>query len=411
VEIWAFEKALTAGKLHRREAARLVSRRTFKLKCKVMKLSFQSRRDFIHNLSLGLGGSFLMAPFAQCQAAPKKQPMPQYGNLKKLGVALVGLGSYSTYQLAPALQQTKQCYLAGIVTGTPAKEKTWADQYHIPPQNIYNYQNFDAIAANKSIDIVYVVLPIALHKEFTIRAAQAGKHVICEKPMALNAAECRDMIAACKKANRMLSIGYRLHFEPYNLEMMRLGQQKIFGAVQTIDCANGFVWGGDTTSWRLKKALAGGGGLMDMGVYAVQGARYVTGEEPISVLAREEKTRPDIFTEVDETIYFELQFPGGAVAKGISSYNKNLNHLNVKAENGWFELTQAYRYGGMEGRTSKGSMTFDPNVNQQALQMDDFAKCILQNKPTRVPGEEGLHDMQVIDAIYRSLASGKTETI
>jgi predicted dehydrogenase len=305
----------------------------------------------------------------------------------------VGLGSYSTYQLAPALQQTKHCYLAGIITGTPAKEKTWADRYHIPPQNIYNYQNFDAIAANKSIDIVYVVLPIALHKEFTIRAAQAGKHVICEKPMALNAAECRDMIAACKKANRMLSIGYRLHFEPYNLEMMRLGQQKIFGAVQTIDCANGFVWGGDATSWRLKKALAGGGGLMDMGVYAVQGARYVTGEEPISVQAREEKTRPDIFMEVDETIYFELQFPGGAVAKGISSYNKNLNHLKVKAESGWFELTQAYRYGGMEGATSKGPITFDPNVNQQAMQMDDFTQCILQNKPTRVPGEEGLRDM------------------
>jgi predicted dehydrogenase len=115
--------------------------------------------------------------------------------------------------------------------------------------------------------------------------------------------------------------------------------------------------------------------------------------------------------EVDETIYFELQFPGGAVAKGISSYNKNLNHLKVKAESGWFELTQAYRYGGMEGATSKGPITFDPNVNQQAMQMDDFTQCILQNKPTRVPGEEGLRDMQVIDAIYRSLASGKTETI
>jgi predicted dehydrogenase len=384
---------------------------TFKAKRNAMKRFTGSRRDFLYNLSMGLGGSFLMAPFAQCQATPKKLPAPGHEGLKKLGIALVGLGSYSTYQLAPALQQTKNCYLAGIVTGTPAKEKMWADQYNIPPQNIYNYQNFDSIADNKSIDIVYVVLPIALHKAFTIRAAQAGKHVICEKPMALNAAECLDMIAACKKANRMLSIGYRLHFEPYNLEMMRLGQQKVFGALQTIDCGNGFVWGGDATAWRLKKALAGGGGLMDMGVYAVQGARYVTGEEPITVIAREEKTRPELFKEVDETIYFELQFPGGAVAKGTSSYNKNLNHLKVKAENGWFELTQAYRYGGMEGATSNGPMNFDPDVNQQALQMDDFAQCILKNKPTRVPGEEGLRDMQVIDAIYRSLASGKKETI
>src|SRR5215217_2684998 len=219
-----------------------------------MKPLAHSRREFLYNLCFSLGGSFLMAPFANCQSAPKSKPMTQHDHLKKLGIALVGLGSYSTYQLAPALQQTQHCYLAGIVTGTPAKEKMWAAQYNIPASNIYNYQNFDRIADNKDIDIVYVVLPIALHKEFTIRAAQAGKHVICEKPMALNAQECRDMIYACKKANRMLSIGYRLHFEPYNLEMMRLGQQKVFGAVQAIDCANGYVWGDDTTAWRLKKA-------------------------------------------------------------------------------------------------------------------------------------------------------------
>lgn len=376
-----------------------------------MKPFSNSRRNFLYNLSLSVGGSLALAPFANCQLAPDNKMTSRHGVQKKLGIALVGLGGYSTYQLAPALQQTQNCYLAGIVTGTPSKEEKWAAQYGIPKQNIYNYETFDSIAGNKDIDIVYVVLPIALHKEFTIRAAQAGKHVICEKPMALNVQECRDMIEACKKAVRLLSIGYRLHFEPHNLEMMRLGQQKIFGAVQTIDCANGYTWGSDTTSWRLKKELAGGGGLMDMGVYAIQGARYVTGEEPITVIAREEKTRPEIFKEVDETIYFELEFPGGTVAKGISSYNKNLNHLKAKAENGWFNLSRAYRYNGMEGATSKGAMTFDPNVNQQALQMDDFAQCILQNKPTRVPGEEGLNDMRVVEAIYRSIASGKKETI
>ncbi len=371
-----------------------------------MKTLTSSRRDFLHNLSLTVGGSFLLTPYAQGQSVPGQQ-----SNNKKLGIALVGLGSYSTYQLAPALQQTKNCYLAGIVTGTPAKEKVWADKYNIPSKNIYNYDNFDSIANNKDIDIVYVVLPIGLHKEFTIRAAKAGKHVICEKPMAINVQECREMIGACKQAKRMLSIGYRLHFEPYNMEMMRLGQNKVYGKVQTIDCANGFTYGGDPNAWRLKKALAGGGGLMDMGVYAIQGARYVTGEEPIFVTAREEKTRPEFFKEVDETIYFELEFPGGSVAKGVSSYNKNLNHLKAKAEKGWFELTSAYRYNGMRGATSKGPITFDPDVNQQALQMDDFAQCIMQNKPTRVPGEEGLKDIRVVEAIYRSIASGKKERI
>ncbi len=329
----------------------------------------------------------------------------------KLGIALVGLGGYSNGQLGPALLETKHCYLAGIVTGTPAKEKQWASRYNIPEKNIYNYENFDSIAQNPDIDIVYVVLPISMHKEFTIRAAQAGKHVICEKPMAMNVRECEEMIVACKKADRLLSIGYRLHFEPYNMEMMRLGQQKVFGNVQEIDCANGFTWGNDKSSWRLKKDMAGGGGLMDMGVYAIQGARYTTGEEPVFAMSTQETTRPDIFNEVDETIYFELSFPGGAVAKGISSYNKNLNHLYATAEKGWFKLTRAYRYGGMAGETSNGPMNFDPNVNQQALQMDDFAQCILQKKPTRVPGEMGLLDMKVIEAIYRSIASGKKERI
>lgn len=369
-----------------------------------------SRRDFLYQLSVTVGGSMLLSPFAACSAPQSNSQTSPGSGSKKLGIALVGLGSYSTHQLAPALQQTNHCYLAGIVTGTPSKEKIWADKYGIAPENIYNYENFDRIAENRNIDIVYVVLPISMHHPFTIRAAQAGKHVICEKPMALNVAECQEMIDACKKANRLLSIGYRLHFEPYNREMMRLGQQKVYGRVQSIDCANGFVWGTNQT-WRLKKSMAGGGGLMDMGVYAVQGARYVTGEEPVYVTAREEKTRPDVFREVDETVYFDLEFPGGTSAKGISSYNKNLNHLKAKAEKGWFELTSAYRYNGMEGRTVDGPMTFDPNLNQQALQMDGFAQSILKNRPTIVPGEEGLKDMRVIEAIYRSIASGRREKV
>jgi predicted dehydrogenase len=360
-----------------------------------------SRRRFIRDVS-----------FSTAMLTPALSTLAAYtGTDKKLGIALVGLGSYSTYQLGPALQQTQHCSLAGIVTGTPAKERLWAEKYNIPARNIYTYQRFDEIAANKDIDIVYIVLPVALHKEFTIRAARAGKHVICEKPMALAVKDCDEMIAACKKANRMLSIGYRLHFEPFNREMMRLGQQKVYGKVQEIECGNGFRWSHDDDAWRLKKSLSGGGALMDMGIYAIQGARYVTGEEPLYVTATEEKTRPDFFKEVDESIFFTLEFPGGAVAKGLSSYNKNANYLKVKAERGWFELSEAYRYGGMVGATSDGSMIFDANINQQALQMDDFAQCILQNKPTRVPGEMGRQDIKVIEAIYRSIQSGKREKI
>src|SRR5205823_9338505 len=215
-----------------------------------------SRRQFIRDVSLGTVALSPVVSYLTACAMNKPK--------NKLGIALVGLGSYSTYELAPALQQTRNCYLAGIVTGTPAKEKTWADQYRIPKKNIYNYQNFDNIASNPEIDIVYVVLPVSMHKEYTIRAAKAGKHVISEKPMAISSSDCQQMIDACKQQGRKLSIGYRLHFEPYNREMMRLGQQKVYGKLLEINCANGFVYGGDLNAWRLKNAMAGGGGLMDM---------------------------------------------------------------------------------------------------------------------------------------------------
>src|SRR5437773_5254262 len=185
-----------------------------------------SRRRFIRDLSLGTAA--LSPGISHLTACNMQRPK------NKLGVALVGLGDYSTYELAPALQETKHCYLAGIVTGTPAKEKIWADKYNIPQKNIYNYQNYDSIASNPDIDIVYVVLPVSMHKEYTIRAAGAGKHVISEKPMAISSMDCQEMIDACKKKGEKLSIGYRLHFEPFNQEMMRLGQQKVYGKLLQI---------------------------------------------------------------------------------------------------------------------------------------------------------------------------------
>jgi len=362
-----------------------------------------SRRKFIIDTSIA-AGALALAPVLS------SFDFLATGAKKKLGVALVGLGSYAGGQLAQALQHTRNCYLAGIVTGTPAKAVDWSKKYNIPQKNIYNYQNFHEIANNPDIDIVYVVLPVFMHKEYTRAALMAGKHVICEKPMALNAKDCEEMIAACKKANRMLSIGYRLHFEPHNMEIMRLGQKKVLGEIKKIDTGNGFTYNGDPNAWRLKKALAGGGGLMDMGIYSIQGARYTMGQEPIAVKAQQQKLRPQFFTEVDETVFWELEFPGGLKTTGKSSYNNDWSYLKVEAENGNFELGPAYGYGSIEGSVNGNPMKF-PQIIQQAAQMDDFATCIDTNNPTRVPGEEGLKDMKVVDAIYKSLDSGKWEKI
>ena len=327
---------------------------------------------------------------------------------KKLGIALVGLGKYSSGQLAPALKQTEYCYLAGIVTGTPDKAAKWKKRYDVPENNIYSYSNFDDIKDNADIDIVYIVLPNSMHREYVIRAAKAGKHVICEKPMALTVAECDDMIAACKNANKMLSIGYRLHFEPHNMEMMRLGQRKIFGPIKKMFAEDGLA---EVEGWRLNKALAGGGPLMDVGIYCVQGIRYTSGLEPLAVTAREGvKKNTEKFKEVEESLTWQMEFPGGIVAECKTSYSEQLNLLRAEAEKGWFQLTTAYEYTGIEGETIEGKMKF-PKVNQQAKQMDDFARAILDGRATPVPGEMGRQDVKILNAIYKAMETGSRITI
>ena len=328
---------------------------------------------------------------------------------KRLGVALVGLGYYAEHKLATALEVTKNCYLAGIVTGTPAKAEKWKKKYNLPDKNIYNYQTFDRIADNPDIGVIYVVLPNSMHHEFVIRAAKAGKHVITEKPMAVSAKECQEMIDACKKANVKLYVGYRCHFEPHNMEAMRVGQQKVFGNVKIVESSMGFRIG-DPTQWRLKKSLAGGGAMMDVGVYCIQGARYSTGLEPQHVTAQEFKTDPVKFKEVDETIFWQMEFPEGIVSSSVTSYSTSLERLYIAAENGWLELQPSFSYGPLAGRTSKGILDL-PKTNHQAVQLEEMTKGIVENKPIDATGEEGLRDMKIVEAIYRAIQSGKREKV
>lgn len=368
------------------------------------------RRDFLKVSVLGVTGAFVNSGFQgfthkKSSSAGYSFPGVLTGKQKRLGIALIGLGNYSTTMLAPALQETRNAYLAGIVTGTMDNEKQWVKKYNIPQKNIYNYDNFDDIATNRDIDIVYVVLPNSMHKEFTIRAAKAGKHVICEKPMALNAAECRDMIDACNENDVSLSIGYRMQYEPYTQEIMRLGQEKIFGKVLHITC--GAAWRNTNFDHWLWNKEMGGGAMMDMGVYPLQAARYVTGEEPFLVSAQTFVTRPGRFEGVDEATTFQLKFPGGKVASLDTGFHANYNHLYVFAEKGWFELRPFSSYKGISGRTSRGELNF-PEINQQAVQMDEIAENIMAGQPVRTPGEEGLRDMIIVDAVYKSIATKRS---
>lgn len=355
------------------------------------------RRQFLKGTLAGVAGAALGTEHLFANIVfPQK---------KKLGVALVGLGYYSTDILAPALQLTENCYLAGIVTGTPAKAERWKQQYKIPDKNIYNYGNFDKLADNPDIDIVYIVLPPSMHAEYSIRGANAGKQVWCEKPMAMTAAECQQMIDAANKNKVQLTIGYRMHHEPNTQRIMRIAKELPYGKLENLSAAAGYRES-RTTHWKQKKEM-GGGAMYDMGVYPLNAARYSAGMEPIAVTARASTTRPEIYHEVEETMEFDLEFPGGATAKCETSFGKGMNDLQVNFKNGWYKLSPFQAYSGINGVTSDGIKLNEKIPNQQARQMDDDAVAIMKKARPLVPGEEGLRDIRIVEAIYRSVKEKK----
>jgi predicted dehydrogenase len=358
-----------------------------------------SRRIFLQQLSVALVLPALPA------IGKDVLTIPQGPVLK---VAIMGLGSYGT-RVAEAMLSCKRAKLTGVISGTPSKIKNWQAKYGIAEKNCYNYETFDQIKNNPDIDAVYIITPNALHHPQAIRVAQAGKHVICEKPMALNAMEGLEMVNACKKANVKLLIGYRMHFEANTLEVVRMGKAGAFGKPLFFQGLSGFRIG-DPGQWRLTKNLAGGGAMMDIGIYSINGSRYMLGEDPIWVTAQETKTDPQKFKEgVDETIQFQLGFASGAVASCLSTYSmNNLDKFFLNGEKGFAELQPSTGYGPIQGRTHTGPLTL-PHVTHQTTQMDEMAQIILDNKIPEIPvdGEEGLKDMKIVDAIYLAAKTGK----
>jgi predicted dehydrogenase len=357
-----------------------------------------SRREFLQKL----GASALALSFLSGtdRANPYDGPV--------LRVAIMGLGSYGT-RVAEAMQSCKKARLVGVISGTPAKISAWQGKYNIPAKNCYNYENFDAIRNNPDIDAVYVITPNALHHDQVIRVARAGKHVICEKPMALNAKEGQEMIDACKTAKVRLLVGYRMHFEPKTLEIIRMRKAGEFGKIMFFQGLSGFIIG-DPSQWRLNKQLSGGGSMMDIGIYSINGSRYMVGEEPVWVTAEETKTNPQKFKDgVDETIQFQLGFPSGAVASCLSTYSMNfLDRFFLNGDKGFAQLDPATGYGPIQGSTSKGPLN-QPHITHQTVQMDEMSGILLEGKQPIVPvdGEEALKDLRIIDAIYLSARTGK----
>ena len=349
-----------------------------------------SRRSFL----LKTGSALALSSFGFPNIIVPKQK-------EKLGVALVGLGNYATNLLAPGLLETEHCELRGIVTGSPEKIPVWQERYGVPDRNVYNYETMYEIADNDDIDVVYIVLPNHMHAEYSIIGADAGKHVWCEKPMAINVQECQKMIDAANKNRVQLTIGYRMQHEPNTQTIIRYGKEQTYGAITKMESGGGFSGNFEEGVWRTF-AAKGGGALYDMGVYPINAFRYSSGMEPVAVKGRLTTERTEMFPDVDEAAVFELEFPGGLKAYGECSFAENMNYLDIECTDGWYNLRPFLSYSGVQGKTSSGTqLPPDPN-HQQARQMDNDALAIKNNQPPIVPGEEGLADIRVVEGIFRS---------
>jgi glucose-fructose oxidoreductase len=362
-----------------------------------------SRRGFLGQLVVA--AALVLTP----RRGHALEPLPQ---TKKLGVALVGLGGYSTHQLGPALRSTKHCQLTGVVTGSREKGVKWAHNYGFPDRNVFSYDTMERMAGNSDIDIVYVATPNLLHAGHCIAAAKAGKHVICEKPMATSVADCDAMIAACRAAGVRLTVGYRLHYEPHHAEFARLAREKVFGPFLRMNGANGFEMNSLATAktvWRLDKRLAGGGPLMDMGVYVIQAACMANVEEaPVAVTAQfGPVTRPKVFSEVEESIIWTMEFAGGAVANCRATYGEQVSNFRAEADRGWAQLEDpAFYYAEPMLTTSRGPVEL-PKINHQVAQLDGMAMELLDGRPSLAPGEMGRRDVAIAEAIYAAAKSGR----
>lgn len=331
-----------------------------------------------------------------------------------MGVAVVGLGNLSLTQILPGFGEAKHVKVTALVSGEREKGQAIASQYGVPEKNIYDYKNYDQLKDNPEVDFVYIVLPNSLHAEYTVRAAKAGKHVLCEKPMATSVKDAETMVSECQRAGKKLMIAYRMLYNSAHIEAIRMVREKQFGEVRFINAVNGQ---NDAPSgqWRQIKALAGGGSLPDVGIYCVNAFRYLTGEEPIEVTGQMTQPKNDPrFREIEDVSTFTLRFPSGVFATGSAGYSYHENrHLRIMAPDAWFGLDPAFSYDNLTmqiGRkagkaNSMEERRFSPK-NQFAVEMDHFSERIRAGKEARTPGSEGVQDHRVLDAIYHAAAAG-----
>jgi predicted dehydrogenase len=354
-----------------------------------------SRRDV-------LGGAIAAAAASTLRAQP---------NTSSVGFAVVGLGKLALGQIVPGFRNCRKASLAALVSGHPEKASRVAAEHNLPAGSIYNYANFDRIAGDPRIDVVYIVLPNFMHAEYTIRALKAGKHVLCEKPMSTTVADAESMVAAAKAANRKLMIAYRCQYEPLNLYAMRLLRHSALGRPKLVVTNMGRQTdlADPSDAWRLDMQKSGGGALADMGIYGVNGSRYLLNEEPLEVRARAKTNRADPrFRTVEDLITWEFRFPSGAVSTNCTSFDQaGTMAWQVYGERGKMTADPGCFYNGNRLTISGVPGEDRPKIaeiDQFAREMDWMADVVRGQAPLVSPGEEGLQDMRLMHAILESVS-------
>jgi predicted dehydrogenase len=350
---------------------------------------------------------------AEPPSPPAPNPLPPG---ERVGFAIIGLGRISVEEVLPAFGEAKAARPVALVSGSPEKARVVAQSYGIAESAIYAYEDMEKMRDNRMVQAVYIGLPNALHREYTERAAAAGKHVLCEKPMATTPEDAAAMVAACARANAKLMIAYRCQYEPFNraaIEIVRSGE---LGKLRSIEATN-VQSSGTGNQWRMWPVLSGGGALPDIGVYCLNAARYITGEEPLDIFARSYSPPGDPrWVEIEESVSFMLRFPSGVIANCLCSYDSfSDNTLRLHFERGTVEMPDAFAYKGQQmyvsrrdgGIAVRMQRRIQPK-NQFALELDHFAECVRADRQPHTPGEEGAQDQALMAAIYRSAAEGRS---
>jgi predicted dehydrogenase len=332
--------------------------------------------------------------------------MPLFGSDKNVRYAVVGLGWIAQEDILPTFEHAKKSQLVALVTDDPKKAEELGKKYEV--SQVVDYDKYDALLRGGSIDAVYITLPNHMHKDFTVRAAREGIHVLCEKPMANSVAECEEMISAAEKHRVKLMIAYRLHFEPANLKAIdtvqsgAIGEPRIFSSTFAEQVKPGNI--------RLIKHM-GGGPLMDLGVYQINAARYLFRQEPIEVIGAGASTGDPRFREVHEMASAILRFPGDRLAVFTCSFGASgSDSYEVVGTKGDLKLDPGFSYESdktmrlkMEGKEHESS--FD-KVDQFGGEIEYFSECVLNNAEPEPNGREGLADLRIIEALLESMRAG-----